>query len=114
MERMIVDHFWHQWKYLYAGKKKDPGGISRERFAWERAKQKFETDDTGEIVRRFFGLLKKDLTPYAKDRFGPYPEALMPYLQDPRYRMLYDASNRIIARQPDVMAEMSEADDSAR
>ena len=104
MERMIVDHFWHQWKYLYAGKPKDPGGISRESFAWERAKQKFGTDDREEIVRRFFGLLKKDLIPYAEDRFGTYPDTLLPYLQDPKYRLLYDASNRITARQPDVMA----------
>ena len=102
IERMLADHFWGAWKLKYA-KNKEESIPDREAFAWQSAEQLFHTSKEEIILRKFFDLLKTEFVPYDKQKYGPHPEWLSSYLENPRYRILYDKKKSITGRYPDCI-----------
>jgi glycosyltransferase involved in cell wall biosynthesis len=101
--RMLVDHFWYQWKKQYAGKPENDRIISRENFAWEKAKMNFKGDNEDKILRHFFHKMKDELILYNPKKFGAHPNVLLSYLKDPKYKILYNENDQIIGRIPDCI-----------
>lgn len=102
IQRMLMDYFWHEWKYRYAGCETEDK-VSLEEFAWQQASIKFHASDAATIIKNFFHQMKKDIVPYDYKRYSPYPKILLPYLENPKYRIVYDDEKNIIGRSPDCI-----------
>ncbi len=104
IERMLLDYFCDFVEKVFP--KGRPPLSKIEEACWKMAEKNFQTNDHKKIVESFFKLFREELTPYKQNLYGPHPPALLPYLQNPRFQIIYDKNGQIIGRIPDCVWEI--------
>lgn len=87
---MLLRHFWLEWLA-------SDGGLDLEAFARARIRERWGTTSLEEAERRFVREYCRHLEPADPAEFGGYPRPLEPYLQDPGFRVLYEAG-KVVGR----------------
>ena len=83
--RMLLRYFWEDWMRL-----KDYQKYPRlEDYVEEKIKEEFGTDSWEEAQRLCVERVCRNYIPYNPEIFGPYPDLLKPYLENPKYRLKY-------------------------
>lgn len=83
--RMLLRYFWEDWLALKDYQKYP----LLENYVEEKMKIKFHTDSWEEAERLCIEATCRNYIPYNSNIFGPYPELLKPYLDNPKYRLKY-------------------------
>lgn len=81
----LMRHFWLEW--LGQGDFRTYSTL--ESYALARIRDHWGLSDLEEAARRFMAHYCRSLVPVAAELCGPYPELLLPYLSQPRYRVEY-------------------------
>ena len=85
-KRMLLRHFWEDWMeekdYIHFPTLED--------YAQSRIEKEFGTSRLEEAQQVCLRRTLKDYIPFDSKRFGPYPELLKPFLEDPAYRIRYE------------------------
>jgi glycosyltransferase involved in cell wall biosynthesis len=91
--RMLRRYFWADWMEL-----KDFVKFPMlDDYVRTRIKSTFGTTSWEEAEKRCVQEVLINHIPYRKEIFGPYPELLKPYLENPKYKMIYE-NGKIIGR----------------
>ena len=91
--RMLRRHFWADWMEL-----KDYINFpTLNDYVKAKIEGEFGTTSWEEAERRCVQKLLSHHIPYSKEKFGPHPELLKPYLKNPKYKMIYE-NGKIIGR----------------
>jgi len=91
--RMLLRYFWEDWMEL-----KDYRRYPRlEDYVDEKIKDEFKTDLWEEAEKLCVKRVCSDFIRYDPKIFGAYPDLLKPYLERPKYRLIYK-DGKIIGR----------------
>jgi len=91
--RMLLRYFWEDWMEL-----KDYEKYPKvEDYVNEKIKDEFETDSWKEAERLCAKRVCSNFIRYDPQIFGPYPDLLKPYLERPKYKLIYE-DGKIIGR----------------
>lgn len=94
--RMLLRYFWEEWMELKDYKKYP----KIEDYFNEKIKDEFGTDSWKEAERFCVKRVCNNFVRYDPQIFGPYPDLLKPYLEKPKYRLIYK-DGKIIGRNED-------------
>lgn len=83
---MLLRHYWLEW--LVDGSSQG-SAKPREDYVALRVEQEWGISNLAEAERLYLAAYCERLVPFDADRCGPYPELLLPYLRQPRYRVEY-------------------------
>jgi len=81
--RMLLRYFWEDWMELKDYKRYP----TLEDYVVAHIERTFGTSIMQEAQHRCATKLLQNHIPYDRERFGPYPEQLKPFLEMPRYRI---------------------------
>lgn len=81
----LMRHFWLEW----LGQGDFQTFPTVQSYALAQIHNQWGLSDLEEAVHYFMAHYCQQLTPFDADRCGPYPELLLPYLRQPRYRVEY-------------------------
>lgn len=84
-KQMLLRHFWEEWIGLKDYKKFS----TLEDYVDHRIEGVFGTKSWEEAQRICVQRACQNYIPYNPDLFGPYPDLLKPYLDNPKYRLKY-------------------------
>ncbi len=91
--RMLLRYFWEEWMEL-----KDYARYPKlEDYVDEKIKDEFGTDSRAEAEKMCIKRICRDFIRYDPKTFGAYPDLLKPYLERPKYRLIYK-DGKIVAR----------------
>lgn len=94
--RMLLRYFWEDWMEL-----KDYEKYPKlEDYVDAKIKDEFETDSWEKAERLCVKKICSNFIRYDSQIFGPYPDLLKPYLQNPKYRLKYKNS-KVVGRDKD-------------
>jgi glycosyltransferase involved in cell wall biosynthesis len=82
---MLLRHFWLEW--LDATASGDP--VAWEDYVTRRVEREWGCADLAAAERCYVAAYCRGLVPYDPARSGPYPALLEPYIESPRYRVVY-------------------------
>jgi len=90
---MLRRYFWDDWMEL-----KDYTKFpTLDDYVRVKIESEFGTTSWEEAEKRCVQTVLSNHVPYSKEIFGPYPELLKPYLENPKYKMIYE-NGKIIGR----------------
>lgn len=92
--RMLLRYFWEDWMEL----KDYTRYPTLEDYARAHIEKEFGTSSIEEAQQRCLSKVLQNHVPFNTEHFGPYPELLRPFLDQPKYRILYE-NDRIVGRQ---------------
>jgi len=84
-KRLLYRRFWTEWMSL-PDKTQFP---TLHEYVAHRIKDVYKTTDLTEAMRARIRELARELVPYDKARFGPYPDLLDDEVRSPKYRLMY-------------------------
>jgi len=91
--RMLLRYFWEDWMELKDYKRYP----KLEDYVNDKIKDEFETDSWEEAKKLCVKRVCGNFMRYDPDIFGPYPALLKPYLEKPKYRLIYEGG-KIVGR----------------
>ena len=91
---MLFRYFWEDW-VVTKDFKKYP---KLEHYVKEKIFNEFGSNSLEDAEVKIVGHLCRDFIPYKEDIFGPYPDLLKPYLNNPKYRLII-SKGKIIGRE---------------
>lgn len=81
----LMRHFWLEW----LGQDDFRTFPTLESYVLAQIRNKWGLNDMEEAAHDFMAEYCQQLVPFDGNRCGPYPEMLLPYLRQPRYRVEY-------------------------
>jgi glycosyltransferase involved in cell wall biosynthesis len=91
--RMLRRYFWEDWMEL-----KDFIGFPLlDDYVKAKIESEFGTASWEEAQKRCVQRTLSNHIPYSEEKFGAYPELLKPYLESPKYKLIYE-NGKIIGR----------------
>ena len=91
--RMLLRYFWEDWM-----ERKDYKRYPKlEDYVNERIEDEFGTDSCEEAKNLCVKRVCRNFMRYDPELFGSYPALLEPYVETPKYRLIYDA-DKIVGR----------------
>jgi glycosyltransferase involved in cell wall biosynthesis len=91
--RLLLRYFWEDWMELKDYKRYQ----KLEDYVKEKIKDEFKTDSCVEAERPCVKRVCSSFMRYDPRIFGPYPDLLKPYLEMPKYRLIYK-DGKIVGR----------------
>jgi hypothetical protein len=88
-KRMLLRYFWEDWMGL-KDYRKFP---TLEDYVERKIETDFGTKSWEKAQKICVQRIMQDHIRYDPEVFGPYPEILQPYLENPKYRLKYDNGN---------------------
>lgn len=85
--RLLLRYFWEDWME----RKEYERFPTLEGYVAARIESVFGTSRMEEAQAICLQRMLKDHIPFDTGRFGPYPELLKPFLEKPKYRIMYEA-----------------------
>jgi len=83
--QMLMRHFWLEW----LGEDNFRTFPTLESYVRLQIRNRWDFDNLEEAAEHFMANYCRSLTPFDAGQLGPYPELLLPYLDQPGYRVVY-------------------------
>lgn len=83
--RSLMHHFWLEW----LGQGDFRAFPTLESYTLAQIRDRWGLSDPEAAARYFMSAYCQELVPFDPERCGPYPELLLPWLRQPRYRVEY-------------------------
>lgn len=83
--QMLIRHFWLEW----LGEDDFRSFPTLESYVLVQIRNRWGLDNFEEAAQYFMADYCRSLVPFDAEQLGPYPELLLPYLDQPGYRVVY-------------------------